>query len=119
MKKKLVVALLSVGVLVGGCAYFITYSITQYNLENEIKSVTEEQLEEIETYDVEELKIAKEGEYDFKTMEEFGELTAGDIVNCSAVLSNGANVVVSGYVVNGDEDKVEYINSKIKITVKE
>lgn len=119
MKKKVLIGVLSACAVIGGCSYFIAYNVTQYNIEKSIEEVTEEQMNEINELDVTELKISEKGEYDFHEMTDFRDLEPGDIVTCSARLSNGASVVVDGYVVKGDEESIVYSDGTIKITIKE
>lgn len=115
MKKKVVIGLITLGVL--SSVFGITYTVRSNQLEAQAnKKMTDKQVEEIDSYEVKSFTVTCEDKK-YKNLEDMKDLEAGTIVDCKVKLASGKTVETEGYITKGDQNHISYDGNSVKITL--
>lgn len=120
MKKKVIIALIAVGVV--ACAYVTTYTIRTAQLDKETgKEMTKELVDEFDSFEITEFEgtLKDDTETVFTKVEDMKELSAGTVVKCKIKLASGEKIETDGYITKGDQNNMSYDGNTVKITIAE
>lgn len=117
MKKKLVIGLLTMGVLIG--VFGTTYAIRTAQLDKETSDMTTEQVDELDSYEITEFEGTLKDDTDtvFTKVEDMKDLEAGTVVKCKIKLASGKEVETEGYITKGEQNNMTYDGNTVKITI--
>lgn len=118
MKKKVIIAICTVGVLVS--AFGITYAVRTAQIDKETgNKMTSEQVAELDSYEIVEFEgsLKDDSEKTFKRIEDMKDLEAGTIIKCNIKLASGKKVETEGYITKGDHNSMSYDGNSVKITI--
>lgn len=117
MKKKLVIGLLTMGVLIG--VFGTTYAIITAQLDKETSDMTTEQVDELDSYEITEFEGTLKDDTDtvFTKVEDMKDLEAGTVVKCKIKLASGKEVETEGYITKGEQNNMTYDGNTVKITI--
>ena len=115
MKKKVVIGLITLGVL--SSVFGITYTVRSSQLEAQAnKKMTDKQIEEIDSYEVKSFTVTYEDKI-YKNLEDMKDLEAGTIVDCKVKLASDKTVETEGYITKGEQNHISYDGNSVKITL--
>lgn len=115
MKKKVVIGLITLGVL--SSVFGITYTVRSNQLEAQAnKKMTDKQIEEIDSYEVKSFTVTYEDKI-YKSLEDMKDLEAGTIVDCKVKLASDKTVETEGYITKGEQNHISYDGNSVKITL--
>lgn len=115
MKKKVVIGLITLGVL--SSVFGITYTVRSNQLEAQAnKKMTDKQIEEIDSYEVKGFTVTYEDKI-YKNLEDMKDLEAGTIVDCKVKLASDKTVETEGYITKGEQNHISYDGNSVKITL--
>lgn len=115
MKKKVVIGLITLGVL--SSVFGITYTVRSSQLEAQAnKKMTDKQIEEIDSYEVKSFTVTYEDKV-YKNLEDMKDLEAGTIVDCKVKLASDKTVETEGYITKGEQNHISYDGNSVKITL--
>ena len=118
MKKKVIIAVCTLGVLVS--AFGITYAVRTAQIDKETgNKMTSEQVAELDSYEIVEFEgtLKDDSEKTFKRIEDMKDLEAGTIIKCNIKLASGKEVETEGYITKGDHNNMSYDGNSVKITI--
>lgn len=117
MKKKLVIGLLTMGVLIG--VFGTTYAIRTAQLDKETSGMTTEQVDELDSYEITEFEGTLKDDTNtvFTKVEDMKDLEAGTVVKCKIKLASGKEVETEGYITKGEQNNMTYDGNTVKITI--